>query len=38
MKKGLVLEDPKMSVMDMSTFPAELTLSADRHLRFVDPF
>ncbi|KAG1886299.1 hypothetical protein F4604DRAFT_1918029 [Suillus subluteus] len=30
MKKGLVLDDPKKSVMDTSTFPAELTLPADR--------
>jgi hypothetical protein len=30
MKKGLILEDPKMSVMDTSTFPAESTLPADR--------
>ncbi|KAG2096756.1 uncharacterized protein F5147DRAFT_778261 [Suillus discolor] len=29
MKKGLVLDNPKMSVMDTSTFPAESTLPAD---------
>ncbi|KAG1876017.1 hypothetical protein C8R48DRAFT_768863 [Suillus tomentosus] len=30
MKKGLVLDDPKMSVMDTLTFPTESTLPADR--------
>ncbi|KAG2159323.1 uncharacterized protein EDB93DRAFT_1099709 [Suillus bovinus] len=29
-EKGLVLDDPKKSVMDMSTFPAELSLLTDR--------
>lgn len=31
MKKGLVLDDPKKSVMDTSTFPVETSLQADHY-------
>ncbi|KAG1836804.1 hypothetical protein DFJ58DRAFT_734749 [Suillus subalutaceus] len=38
MKKGLILDDPKKSVMDTSIFPAESTLPADRFYKAYSNF